>query len=364
MATAMNQICRQFRFIFALFLIGLAGCGNPQVSSDQRSPAERATLTIQALDATDRPITSCQAIMVDPAGYLLTAFACVAAANGELYHPEGLVAVAAIERPGDAPRLAYLAQFVSGSPKNQLAILRISQMLRPDQQLPDPLPLAAVTFETTNVVADSTVIIVSTVAALTAQLLLVRDLDGDGVNDLAELDRPIATLGTPLATNAGQLAGIVVDTTPSGNALIRLLPNGATLLREAQIASGTGLDDTGARPIDSQNANVSVQLRGQVVAQATGQPVAGALVLALLPNTASEALQPGETLEASVAAQATTNQDGQFVLVLPAPIQNVYGLAVSGERWQTRVFPNRIIVGREPPATIDLDVITLERAEQ
>jgi serine protease Do len=95
-------------------------------------------------------LSSCSGTVIDPAGYILTNWHCVGPTPGdfrpgkvgERFHTDGLLAVAPTIDPHQPPPTLYVAQVLAGSPRFDLAVLKIIFPAAKNTRLPDVLPLA------------------------------------------------------------------------------------------------------------------------------------------------------------------------------------------------------------------------------
>lgn len=98
---------------------------------------------------------TCSGTIVDPSGVILTNFHCVGhtdlggktdevapgTKHGQLYRPDGLLAVGLTTDPKKAPQPTYFARYVAGTADFDLAVVKIVSMVDETQALPAQLPL-------------------------------------------------------------------------------------------------------------------------------------------------------------------------------------------------------------------------------
>lgn len=114
-----------------------------------------STVMIWGIDPQGNVGWSCSGTVVDPSGIILTNFHCVGHTDlggktdeivpgiqhGQLYRQDGMVGVGLTASERKAPVPTYLAQYVTGSPDIDVAVLKIVGMVDQSQTLPDQLPL-------------------------------------------------------------------------------------------------------------------------------------------------------------------------------------------------------------------------------
>jgi serine protease Do len=154
-----------FRVLFLGLAIGLLASlafGSPSVqakdpTSAQIENAMRAVVKIWMLGPDSKAFAGCSGTVVDPAGYILTNFHCVGYTNlygpddsgfklkhGDLYHPQGWVVIGPTKDPKKAPVPTYMAKYITGDPKLDVAVIKIFRMYNESEKLPTALPLTVI----------------------------------------------------------------------------------------------------------------------------------------------------------------------------------------------------------------------------
>jgi serine protease Do len=147
-------------------LVGLVG-GLGTANALEREERQRGVLgSVQLIgfDESGDNAWGCSGTVIDPRGYVLTAFHCVGAsvldvdpstgqtvdglALGTLYHPDGVMLVAPTIDAKKAPIPAYWALYQNGAPELDIAVLKLVATFDPDEEqpgeLPEDLPLVVV----------------------------------------------------------------------------------------------------------------------------------------------------------------------------------------------------------------------------
>jgi len=124
------------------------------LTREVRTRALLATPQLYLLDAKGQVQGTCSGSFIHPAGYIVTNFHCVGIKGeddsgqglrpGQLYHPKGWIAVAPVTDPKEAPKPAYLAQFLAGTPEFDIAVVKIFGTLDPKVKLPNRLPISTI----------------------------------------------------------------------------------------------------------------------------------------------------------------------------------------------------------------------------
>ena len=147
--------------LIALALTGFAGliASSPtafakEPTADQIENAMLSVVKIWILGPDGKAFGGCSGTVADPAGYILTNFHCVGYTNlygkddsgfnlkhGDLYHPQGWVVIGPTKDSRKAPAPTYLARYITGDPKLDVAIVKIFRMYNENEKLPSALPL-------------------------------------------------------------------------------------------------------------------------------------------------------------------------------------------------------------------------------
>ena len=157
------QISRTRLWIVLSALILLAGMvGQPAALAKEPSSAaiEHAVLSavkLWLIDADTKVLGSCSGTVIDPTGFILTNFHCVGQTDlygeddtgmglkdGDLYNPDGLVVVGPTLDPKRPPKPTYVAKYVIGDTKLDVAVVKIIATLNENEPLPKTLPLVVI----------------------------------------------------------------------------------------------------------------------------------------------------------------------------------------------------------------------------
>lgn len=151
----MNRKLMLYIFALVTLIVGMLASQAPASAIDREALQRglRSSVKLGILDASDEIVGTCSGTILDNQGFILTNFHCVGQtdlygpdpsfAHGELYHPQGLLLVAVNENPRDLPVPTYVAQFLSGNPDQDVAVVKIVQYINGNQPLPAQLPLIA-----------------------------------------------------------------------------------------------------------------------------------------------------------------------------------------------------------------------------
>ncbi len=180
----------------------------------------RASVKLLILDPDEYILGTCSGTVLNSQGYILTNYHCVGQtdiygedpnyAHGDLFHPQGILAVAINEDPRQLPVLTYYAQFLAGNPDQDVAVLKIIDYLDSSQPLPEDLPLVpAVLLDSDLVEIGEEVSIIGfpglggeTVTFTEGSISGFEDDDGDRVPDWFK---------TSALINAGNSGGTAVN---------------------------------------------------------------------------------------------------------------------------------------------------------
>ena len=220
------KISRTHLWIMLIASILLAGLvGQPVAmatdpTADMIEHGMLSTVKLWLLGPDNKSIGGCSGTVVDPSGLILTNFHCVGQTDlygkdtsarkmkdGELFHPQGLLLVGPTLSPKQTPKPTYVAQFVVGNTRLDVAVLRIVSMFTEGQKLPNPLPLVLITRSDSDKVNVGDFVATvgypgvggPLVSYLTGQISGFDDQDGDG-----ELDS-LKTTANIAAGNSGGL---------------------------------------------------------------------------------------------------------------------------------------------------------------
>ncbi|MBI5301545.1 MAG: trypsin-like peptidase domain-containing protein [Chloroflexi bacterium] len=116
-----------------------------------------AVVKIWILGPDGKAFGGCSGTVIDPAGYILTNFHCVGYTNlygkddsgfnlkhGDLYHSQGWLVVGPTKDPKKAPVPTYMAKYITGDPKLDVAVVKIFRMYNEGEKLPGALPLTVI----------------------------------------------------------------------------------------------------------------------------------------------------------------------------------------------------------------------------
>lgn len=215
---------RQLAFWTTLLglLVALLGSVLPAAALEREGLQRglRASVKLLILDAEEFIVGTCSGTILNPQGYILTNYHCVGQtdiygtdpnlAHGDLYHPEGILAVAINEDPRQLPVLTYVAQFLAGNPDQDVAVIKIIQYVDSDQPLPEELPLVPAVLLDSDVVEIGEEVNIlgfpglggDTVTFTEGAISGFQDDDGDRVSDWFK---------TSALINAGNSGGTAVN---------------------------------------------------------------------------------------------------------------------------------------------------------
>lgn len=227
-----------------------------------------STVKIWILNPSNKVLGGCSGTVIDPGGYILTNFHCVGTPEGNysntsgkpgsLYHPEGLVLVGLTLNPRKAPKPTYVAKAVAGSPKLDIAVLKIVAPAEKGAKLPDPLPLVVIQRSDSEEVKLGSFIGVLGYPGIGGDLVNYssgkvsgfEDFDDDGELDAFKTDATVAggNSGGLAINTAGQQIGIPsYGQTKDGNAIgrVRMINLAEPYIQKALQLDG--VDDTKPR---------------------------------------------------------------------------------------------------------------------
>lgn len=202
----------------ALILLASFAVGSPVAqakdpTSTQIENAMLAVVKIWTLGPDGKAFAGCSGTVVDPAGYILTNFHCVGYTNlygpddsgfklknGDLFHPQGWVVIGPTKDPKKAPVPTYMAKYVTGDAKLDIAIVKIFRMYNENEKLPAALPLIAIKRVDSDMVKIGDFVATvgypgvggNLITYLSGQISGFDDQDGDGNLDSFKTSAEIA----------------------------------------------------------------------------------------------------------------------------------------------------------------------------
>lgn len=157
-----QSILRAMFFAVAIILLASMAFDLPTTYAKDPTPTQietamQAVVKIWMLGPDGKAFGGCSGTVIDPAGYILTNFHCVGYTNlygkddsgfnlknGDLYHPQGWLVIGPTKDPKKAPVPTYLAKYITGDPKLDVAVVKIFRMYNESEKLPTALPLTVI----------------------------------------------------------------------------------------------------------------------------------------------------------------------------------------------------------------------------
>lgn len=157
-----RSILRAIIFGLAIMLLASVAFEIPATYAKDPTPTQietamQAVVKIWMLGPDGKAFGGCSGTIIDPVGYILTNFHCVGYTNlygkddsgfnlkhGDLYHPQGWLVIGPTKDPKKAPAPTYLAKYVAGDPKLDVAVVKIFRMYNESEKLPSALPLTVI----------------------------------------------------------------------------------------------------------------------------------------------------------------------------------------------------------------------------
>jgi S1-C subfamily serine protease len=187
----------------------------------------RASVKLIILDAGNDPFGRCSGTVLNSEGFLLTNFHCVGQTDiygpdpdldhGQLYHPQGLLGVAISENPRQLPVPTYIAQYLTGNPDQDVAVIKIIADLDGNPVEP-PLPLVPTALADSDLVGIGDEVSVigypsaggETVTFTEGKIAGFQDEDTDGLTDWFKTDALIngGNSGGTAVNETGEMIGI------------------------------------------------------------------------------------------------------------------------------------------------------------
>ncbi len=157
------QLSRTTLWIALIAIILIAGLTSQSTvfakdpTADQIQAGMLATVKIWILGPDGKAIGTCSGTVIDPVGYILTNFHCVGHTDlygpddtdlnlkdGDLYNPNGVSVIGPTLDPKQAPKPTYLAQFITGNTRLDIAVIKIAALYDSKDPLPKQLPLVVI----------------------------------------------------------------------------------------------------------------------------------------------------------------------------------------------------------------------------
>ncbi len=190
----------------------------------------RAAVKLGILGPDDEVMGTCSGTILDNTGVILTNFHCVGQtdlygpdedfglSHGELWHPNGILIVAINNDPRKLPVPTYLAQFVTGNPNQDVAVIKIVADIDGSTELPQNLPLVpAVLADSDTVDIGDEVTVIGypgvggdTVTLTDGKIAGFLDEDEDDLTDWLKTDALIngGNSGGSAVNEGGEVIGI------------------------------------------------------------------------------------------------------------------------------------------------------------
>lgn len=141
--------------VAAVLFAGMALAPRPVagLSDEQRDRGILGSVKVYNLTAKGQLDGGCSGTVVDPAGYVLTNFHCVGwtpraperikknGVVGGFYHPPGIALIATLDDSRRLPKPAYVGRVVTGSPQQDVALIKLTGLPNTKAKLPAHLPL-------------------------------------------------------------------------------------------------------------------------------------------------------------------------------------------------------------------------------
>ena len=341
--------------IMTVLLTGLLSANmtiaEAEVSSDVIKQAIVRTVLLLTLGREGQPIASCSGAFISPSGVILTAAHCLRAGaddvksgirKGELYNPNGLVAVGVNFPDQVKPVIALLGRRVADNPSLDVGLVKIVAML--DHGTPRPLP-----------------------AGFRVPFMTITDTESVGIGD------SIAVLGFPdkggdsINVNQGHVTGFVAD---DQNIKLKI-KHDAVVSHGA--SGGPVINSRGQLIAITQGANVNEEtaFAVQLAIIANRIPMAWAAYLQDGDLSASDLPQPGPpTPTASQVVEPAQSSPSSAAAQLPAPQRAATAAVIRGrvvDADNRAGIPGALVVvlrpGTSPYAITRADILAMGRAD-
>ncbi|MEN9934840.1 MAG: hypothetical protein RLZZ387_1419 [Chloroflexota bacterium] len=352
------------------------------LDDDEFQQAIMATNKLFILGPDGKPIGTCTGTTITPDGFILTNFHCVGhtdlygeddsglgLAHGDLYNPRGLLVVAPTKSERAVPAPTYVAQFVSGDPRLDVAVIKIVGMLKEGQKLPSRLPLVPIRVADSDRVKTRDFVGVigypgvggPTLTYTDGQISGFDDQDGDGEVESFKTTAEIAGGNSGgLAVNAdGHQIGIPTYGQEQGASKvdrIKMVNAASAVIAEALGGSG-GVE----QQQQDQQQDAGVVLVGKIVDANTKRAVAGAMMIILKPGVTLATFEESGFADEYVAAMGTTDRRGTYQTAPGLPRGEVYSVVIGAKGYTPRSFEDALEITEDDPEVTEIEPIALEK---
>jgi len=387
---------RLFAAVTTLVLVaGLAGgprAAQAGLPDDKLQRAVLATAQVLPVDEKKQVLGRCSGTVVNPAGLILTNFHCVGQtdlygkdetgkyAHGQVWNPEGLVAIAPTLDANKAPKVTYWAKVVGGTADLDLAVLKIDKMATDGEALPNPLPLVPVPLANSDAVKLQEDVFIfgypgaggNTITVTSGKIAGQSDfeLKPDGTNDAFKVDGAINPGNSGgLATNdKGEMIGVpTAGRSGTGIGTVRMMnaavPYIDKALKDPKLPTPAQPAEA-AKPAAPAVEPGYVLLRGQVVDADTKEPIPAAWLVILKPDVSLLDWLDEEDEDASdemVAAYGYPGADGTYITFPPLESGKAYSFGVFAKGYSPRLFDNGLRLRAADVGVIKLPAIELRK---
>lgn len=148
---------------------------------------------------------------------------------------------------------------------------------------------------------------------------------------------------------------------PDGTFNLQVLVRGK-IVQEGQFVVGSanpGQTDRPQKP--SQPENEGVIVAGRIVDYDTGRPIQDAMIVFLLPGKTVADFDQADDVSTVMQSFGTTDENGEYISVLPLPRGQVYSVIVGKQGYQRLAYDDALEILPDDPDWIELEDIALER---
>ena len=335
----------------------------------------RAVVRLLILDDNFDVSGICSGTLLDNLGHILTNYHCVGQTDlygeepglehGDLYSKHGMLAVAINNDPRKVPELKYLAQYVSGNPDRDLAILRIVEDLD-GNPAPARLPLVTAKLgdsDKTGIADDIYVLGFPSVGGetvtFTSGTVSGFLLDEDGTVLAVKTDAMVnaGNSGGSAINDKGELIGVPSAGVNNEDIMFLLVPTNlaSPLFKEVMVRTAST-----AEPVDTQQGKVI--FAGTVYDIDTNRPLEDVTILLLNPGTTVQAFldAPRSQWSRMIASEGSSNYRGSFFVNPPLLRGDTYSLIVVREGYSPLFIDDAVSLGPEDPDFVE-QKITMQR---
>lgn len=332
----------------------------------------KSTIKVFTLDNDYINIATGSGTIMNKEGYILTNFH-VVGEDGKLYNKDGIVAIALTDNVRETSAPKYYAQYRSGVPELDLAVVQIVADINGNEINPADLKLSPIKItdsDDLNIGDDVNILGYpgvggDTITYTAGRVAGFMDEDGDEVTDWIKTDALVnhgnsggtavndkgEMIGVPSAKLVGEDADIIFFVKPINQAL--------SVLEDAiEQGSDPDLPESVPDELDPDEEVSGTEIFGRIVDSFSNEPIEAAAFIILKSGVTVDDFI-AEQLDSQILAYGETDSDGYFSLP-DVPVDDTYSVIVVADGYMPFFQDNVLELSSDVDEMYDIGDVVLE----